>query len=95
MNRFIRAIREHTIDTPMVGNMIGKPKKDPNCKDPMCSPIGVRQDVMMGNRVGKFKKKDALRGGNGAVYCHCVTTDTIEKRRANRWRKFLGMELLK
>jgi hypothetical protein len=80
----IKAIREALgIDPPILQNLISI-TKDPNCKDPMCGPKGIRKDLRMGK----------LMGG-GPCYCHCVITDTVEKRHANKVRKLFGMELLK
>jgi hypothetical protein len=77
----LRAIRIlFGLELPISGQLISI-KKDPNCRDPMCGPDGIRKDVRMGK----------LMGG-GPVYDHCIITETVEKNRANKIRKFIGLE---
>lgn len=64
--------------------MRGEPEKDPNCKDPMCGPKGIRRDM----RLGKLM-------GGGALYCCCVRFNSDEKDRINVIRRWLGLTELR
>jgi hypothetical protein len=80
----IRAWVDRKLRPPMVQTMLGPPRKNPACKDPMCGKKGIRKDVRMGKVMG-----------GGPCYCHCVIIETVEKNRVNRWRLRLGLEAVK
>jgi hypothetical protein len=65
-------------ELPIGQTMIGLPKKDPNCTEPMCNRKGIRKDLRM-------------RGG-GKVWCHCAKYKTVELERANKIRRFFGFK---
>ena len=59
-------------------------RKDPACKEPMCTLRGVRKDMRMGK----------LFGG-GRVYCSCAIIESDEKDRLNRYRRLLRLKELR
>lgn len=82
--RVIMSWLDRKLTPPMVQTMLGPPRKNPGCKDPMCSKRGIRKDMRMGKLLG-----------GGPCYCNCVTIETVEKNRYNRWRRWVGLEEVK